>query len=233
MPDDVTILIVDDDEGDVRLVSLVLKQTGGEYAVTSAGTLAEGLEHLQADGSDLVLLDLGLPDSHGLDTVGTVCQEHPEIPIVVLTGLDSEEAGLEALRRGASDYLVKDQLSAEMLSRTIRYSLERKRLEQRLIYLADHDPLTGVLNRRRFEEAVDRAASRARRGRSSALMLFDVDGFKQVNDTLGHSAGDEVLSGLAHCIQQQLRAEDVLARVGGDEFAALLEGLTGCEAHAR
>ena len=227
----INILVIDDDDGDVRMVSLALKQASPEYALDSAGTLAEGVSRLRQGGIDLVLLDLGLPDSHGLDTVDSACKACTHIPIVVLTGLNSQNAGLEALRRGASDYLVKDELSAGTLSRTIRYSLERKRLEQRLVYLAGHDPLTGVLNRRAFEEAVNRAVSHACRGKNSALLLFDVDHFKRVNDTLGHSAGDDVLVSIVQLIQDQLRGEDVLARVGGDEFTAMLEGVSLPEAH--
>lgn len=221
----INILVIDDDDGDVRMVSLTLKKARSPYALATAGTLAEGVARLAGGGIDLVLLDLGLPDSHGLDTVDRVSSAFAHIPIVVLTGLNSEDAGLEAIRRGASDYLIKDDLSAETLSRTIRYALERKRLEQRLVYLASHDTLTGELNRRTFEDAVTRAVLRARRGRISALLLFDVDRFKLVNDTLGHAAGDSVLVGIVKLVQDQLRAEDVLARVGGDEFAALLEGV--------
>jgi len=225
------ILVIDDDDGDLRVVSLALKKTCPEHALVSAGTLAEGMDRLRQGGIDLVLLDLGLPDSHGLETVDRVCRTYADIPIVVLTGLNSEGAGLEALRRGATDYLVKDKLSAELLSRTLRYSLERKRLEQRLVFLASHDPLTGALNRRAFEEAVNRAVARARRGRTSALVLLDVDRLKRVNDTLGHAAGDDVLVNITKLIQLHLREEDVLARVGGDEFAALLEGATAPQAH--
>jgi diguanylate cyclase (GGDEF)-like protein len=226
------ILVIDDDDGDIRMVALALKQACPGYALSSAETLAEGVDRLCQDDFDLVLLDMGLPDSHGLKTVDRVCKSFTDIPIIVLTGLDSEETGLEAIRRGASDYLVKGQFSAELLSRTIRYSLERKRLEQRLVYLAGHDPLTGALNRRSFEKAVNRAVAQARRERRSVLLLIDVDRFKLVNDTLGHSVGDDVLVNLADRIREELREEDVLGRVGGDEFAVLLEGVSLQEAQA-
>jgi len=222
----INILLVDDDPGDRRLVELALKQSLPEleFAVTTAESLADGLDRLQSNNIDLVLLDLGLPDSHGLETVDSVCRAYSHLPIVVLTGLASDEAGLESLEKGASDYLVKGKFSEDMLLRTIRYSLERKRLEQQLVHLASHDPLTGLLNRRPFEEAVVRAIARANRGTPSALLLLDVDNFKLVNDTLGHAAGDDVLVRIGQLVQKQLRTEDVLARLGGDEFAALLEG---------
>jgi len=225
------ILVIDDDDGDIRMVALALKQAHLDYTLSTAGTLAEGMARLRRRGIDLVLLDLGLPDSRGLETVDRVCKAYTHIPIVVLTGLSSEEAGLDAIRRGASDYLIKDKLSADVLSRAIRYSQERKKLEQRLIFLASHDPLTGALNRRAFEETVNRSIARAHRGMNSVLILFDVDHFKQINDTLGHSAGDDALVNIAQRVRDQLRAGDVLARLGGDEFAVLLEGVPMTVAH--
>jgi len=230
----INILLVDDDPGDCRLVELALKQSARElkFTIATADHLADGLDRLQSNNIDLVLLDLGLPDSHGLETVDKVVGACPHIPIVVLTGLAGEEAGLDALRRGASDYLVKGEFRRDLLLRTIRYSLERKELEQQLVRLASHDPLTGILNRRMFEEAIDRAVARARRGTPSVLLLFDVDHFKLVNDTLGHAAGDEVLVGIVQLVQKQLRTEDILGRVGGDEFVALFEGSPLLEAKA-
>lgn len=97
--------------------------------------------------------------------------------------------------------------------------------EEQLAHLATHDPLTGLPNRRLFEEALRRALARANRGVPSVLLLFDVDHFKAVNDALGHAGGDEVLVQVTRVAQKQLRTEDILARLGGDEFAVLLEGV--------
>ncbi|MGO9971397.1 MAG: putative bifunctional diguanylate cyclase/phosphodiesterase [Solirubrobacteraceae bacterium] len=100
---------------------------------------------------------------------------------------------------------------------------ERKQFESRLQYVADHDPLTGLLNRRKFESELDRHVERIKRyGPAGALMLLDLDGFKQVNDTLGHNAGDQLIISVAGALQSRLRASDLLARIGGDEFAVLL-----------
>ena len=99
----------------------------------------------------------------------------------------------------------------------------RRQLENRLRHLADHDSLTGLINRRRFEEELERHVSHGRRyGMDGALLVLDLDGFKDVNDQYGHRAGDRVLAGVAAVLRNRLRATDVVARFGGDEFAVLL-----------
>ena len=122
--------------------------------------------------------------------------------------------------------------AVEGVSVSARDNTERKRLERQLRQLADHDALTGLFNRRRFDEELGRTMASTRRFEEPAsVLLIDVDDFKYVNDTLGHAAGDEVLRSVAGMIQQRVRATDVLARVGGDEFALLLARAGADEAH--
>jgi diguanylate cyclase (GGDEF)-like protein/PAS domain S-box-containing protein len=99
---------------------------------------------------------------------------------------------------------------------------ERKRFESQLRFLAEHDGLTGLFNRRRFEEELARQVAYARRYGGGAALVLDIDNFKYVNDTLGHQAGDELIRSVATLLRKRLRATDVLARLGGDEFAVLL-----------
>jgi diguanylate cyclase (GGDEF)-like protein/PAS domain S-box-containing protein len=109
------------------------------------------------------------------------------------------------------------------ISTIARDVTERKRFETQLKRLADHDPLTGLFNRRRFEEELAAGVARLKRfGTTSALLILDLDGFKYVNDALGHGAGDELLRSVGRLLEERLRASDVLARLGGDEFAILL-----------
>ncbi len=101
---------------------------------------------------------------------------------------------------------------------------ETREYAESMAFMAAHDPLTGVANRRALQEALERAVARAARGRISSLLFIDVDFFKKVNDTFGHEAGDNTLRDLTVALKRWIRKEDMLGRVGGDEFAALLEG---------
>ncbi|MFA5292001.1 MAG: response regulator [Phycisphaerae bacterium] len=129
------VLLVDDDELDRRLVKLVLIQASDtiRFNIDSAPVLSEAMEKLKASSFDIVLLDLNLPDSRGIENVQKVSGLVPNVPIIVLTGLDDEEVGLEAIRCGAEDYLVKGSGLEYTLVRTIRYAIERKKTESSLL----------------------------------------------------------------------------------------------------
>jgi signal transduction histidine kinase len=130
----VNILLVDDDPQDRRLVERILARSyaPGPYSVQPASTMSEAVQCLNRGRYDVVLLDLNLPDSNGIDTVQKARQVNSDAIVVVLTGLDDEETGIEAIKKGASDYLVKGKYLASLLVRTIRYSLERRRMEDQL-----------------------------------------------------------------------------------------------------
>ena len=126
------ILLVEDDPGDRRLVELALGRCGQavKSQVETAETLSAAIGLCQAKDYDVILLDLGLPDSRGIGTVAKVCEVNSQVPIIVLTGLDDEEAGLEAIKKGAQEYLVKGKDLAHLLGRAIQYAIERKKSEQ-------------------------------------------------------------------------------------------------------
>lgn len=127
------IMLVEDNPGDVRLIQMMLREQGDSYfELEHASSLTQGLRRLDHGGFDLILLDLGLPESQGLDTLRAVMIKAPSLPIVVLTGLDDETMGLQALQIGAQDYLSKGQITGNLLVRSIRYAAERKRAEGEL-----------------------------------------------------------------------------------------------------
>ncbi len=126
------VLLIEDNTDDVRLIREMLAEIdGAPIELLCATTLGEGLECL-GRGCDAVLLDLGLPDSQGPDTLRGVISSNPHVPVVVLTGLDDVETGLEAVREGAQDYLLKGRLDGELISRSVNYAVERKRIEKAL-----------------------------------------------------------------------------------------------------
>jgi signal transduction histidine kinase len=125
----IRVLIVEDDPGDVKLVRLFLLEYVHRYEVEAVKCISDAIKVLHDGVFDVVLLDMGLPDSQGIDTVLKVHNECPDIPIVVLTGLNDEETGVHAVRIGAQDYLVKGDVTSNLLTRTIRYAIERKRME--------------------------------------------------------------------------------------------------------
>ena len=125
-------LLIEDNIGDSRLIREMLSEaTDVSFDLKYADRLQVGLEQLGQGGTDVVLLDLGLPDSQGLETLDKTYALAPEVPIVVLTGLDDDTLGVKAVNRGAQDYLKKGQVDGELLMRTIRYAIERKRAKER------------------------------------------------------------------------------------------------------
>lgn len=127
-------LLIEDNPGDARLIQEMLSEADpAACMVTVVNRLAEGREALKKGGFDVVLLDLTLPDSVGLETLSRLCPGIPAAAVIVLTGLDDEAVAVEALRKGAQDYLVKDRITPDALPRSIRYAIERKRVEQTLL----------------------------------------------------------------------------------------------------
>src|SRR3954447_9070242 len=184
--------------------------------------LAKGLEHLSGGETALVILDLSLPDSHGLDTFAKVYAHSPAVPIIVLTGNDDDSLALSAVKGGAQDYLVKARLDRELLLRSMHYSIERKRYQVQLEHQANYDALTGLPNRNLLHDRLRQTVYSQRSPRAMAVVFIDLDHFKFVNDSLGHGVGDKLLKGMADRLRGVLREGDTVARLGGDEFVLIL-----------
>jgi len=126
------LLMLEDNPDDVTLIREQLSESGDFFEIISFDHLSEGLEYLATNNVDIVFLDLGLPDSQGLNTIEMVMAKNSSVPIIILAGLDDEKIAMEAVRRGAQDYLIKGSASIEILSRIIHYSIERKNAEREL-----------------------------------------------------------------------------------------------------
>ncbi|MEO8484050.1 MAG: diguanylate cyclase [Acidobacteriota bacterium] len=217
----IQVLLVEDNPGDVRLVREILKDGGGdEFELIHVSTVREAVEQLRADaqGIDAVLLDLSLPDESGLNTLRRVVDATSTAVVVVMTGGGDEELGLSALREGAQDYLVKGTVTGQMLRRALRFAIGR---QSKLQSLSHKDDLTGLNNRRGFLILAEQQVKIAKRQRTPFLLLFlDLDELKVVNDTFGHAEGNRAIVEAADLLRGCFRQSDVLARFGGDEFAA-------------
>jgi diguanylate cyclase (GGDEF)-like protein len=201
---------------------MILEDPATPFHLHCADRLALGLEHLSAGGTGLVLLDLSLPDSFGLETFTKVYAHSPTVPIIVLTGNDDQMLALSAVKGGAQDYLVKGRLDRELLLRSMQYSIERKRYQQQLEHQANYDALTGLPNRNLLHDRLRQAVYSQRNPRAIAVVFMDLDHFKFVNDSLGHSVGDKLLKGMGERLRSVLREGDTVGRVGGDEFVLIL-----------
>lgn len=220
----VRILLVQDNPDYGRQVkeSLVRGDSSLSFQVTEAGTLAAALKCLQAQATDFILLEMDLPDSRGLATFEKIQALFPNLPTLILTSLTGELTALRAVQKGAQDYLLKTEDEVRFLLRMIRCALERQRVKLELMNLSYLDDLTGLYNRRGFFALAQQQIKLAVRTRKGfLLMMMDLDGFKQVNDTYGHLEGDQALRNSAEFLRKALRQTDIISRLGGDEFAAI------------
>jgi len=354
----IALLMVEDNPGDAHLIRRLLDRTALKpLRLTAVDRVSAALEFLRGQEKvDVVLLDVSLPDTRpgSLDSLTRIKQAAPDLPVILLTGIDDEELAVQAVRQGAQDYLVKQEIDEGLLGRSIRYAIERKRAEmalhesqeryalavngakdglwdwdldsdriylslrwktmlgfadgeigespsewlgrihpedlpavrhaisahllgqapdfesehrmlhrdggyrwvltrglavrngagdayrmagsqsditarkaaeERLLHDAFHDPLTGLPNRALFMDRLGMAIAHAKRRLSYtfAVLFIDLDRFKNVNDSLGHSVGDELLIAVARRLESCLRPGDTVARLGGDEFTILLD----------
>ncbi len=318
------ILLVEDNPADADLCRMYLEEGFGPgVEVVHVTHLHQAETVLRRRPMDVVLLDLGLPDAAGVESVRCLHTSYPEVPIVVLTGNRDAQLGVQVIRENAQDYCAKQDLNAGVLLQSIRHAMERNRLQAqylrlletspdgmlvvdvdgRLLFvnqaacgmldldagsavgrillpeladtdadelqlpngrvveirsvevdwnataatllayhdvtarkqaesdlqqLVQYDQLTGLASRGYFFDYVERLISQVDREGGMIPMLFmDLDRFKLINDTLGHSAGDELLRKVGERLRQHCRAGDFLARIGGDEFALIPQGVHG------
>jgi len=235
------ILVVDDDEHIRTLMRIQLGLRG--YEVIEAANGQEALDACAKGGIELALLDIEMPGLDGYEVLTRIKADERlrEVPVVLVTARTLAGDVVRGLGLGAHDYLRKPFESSELLARTdaaIKIKHLQDELRQRNAELdraSRLDPLTEVHNRRHLNDQLDILSSASvRHGTPLGVVMVDVDLFKDVNDSLGHAAGDQVLRVIAARLRRTTRREDVLGRWGGEEFLILapLTDLTGTRALA-
>lgn len=251
------LLIIEDDADQRDLIRETLEDHFGAGTVAAAGSRAEAMQHDLAS-FDLILTDYNLPDGSGMELLADV-RTRCQTPVIMVTGENVGTTAAEAIRRGATDYVVKfgdylftiplvvekNLIAAQLRSEndSLRKDLEQAldrvqqsnaQLQQALALteeLAATDPLTGLYNRRHFSRVLDQLYAEAQRmGTDLAAVMIDLDGYKQLNDSLGHQKGDEILVMTGKILGANMRRMDVAARYGGDEFVLLLPHASAEEA---
>jgi diguanylate cyclase (GGDEF)-like protein len=220
------VLVADDDPVWLTLLERLLADDGFEPVTVVDGAAAWQIMS-SPDAPSMAILDWLMPGMNGIELIRRLRAIPSETPpyLIMLTARDDLEDIVQGLEAGADDYLAKPFHKAELLARLKAgrrlVEVQQQLLESRrqLAWRADHDPLTGVLNRRAILEQIAAELERSRReGHALAVAIIDCDGFKKVNDTLGHQAGDEVLVALVCRLRDRIRSYDALGRLGGDEF---------------
>lgn len=230
------ILLVEDDAVSRRLLERNLELHG--HTVDSADSAEKALEYLAHRSYPMLFLDIGLPGMSGLDLIREIRKHDTEPPTYVLVGTgETGEARMhEILEAGADDYVAKPYQKSALDTRlavaasSVESLRERSRLKQELTYMAQHDPLTGLYNRRQLDLILKTAI---KKGEPAALLQLDLDHFKQINDTFGHQTGDVHLKKVADLFREMLPEGTSIVRLGGDEFVALVPGYSVQQAYQR
>lgn len=232
----IRVLTVEDSEDDALLLLREFRRGGYEPIYRRVETREDLENALTTQTWDIVVSDYTMPKLTGLMALEIVQNQKLDLPFIIVSGNVGEDIAVEAMKAGAHDYLMKDNLKRlipaverELRETEVRWA--RKRAEQAVFHLTYHDALTSLLNRHEFERRISLALESAHtQHKQHALCYFDLDQFKVINDTCGHLAGDELLKQLANTIQKNLDEAEIFARLGGDEFGLLFENHTMAEA---
>ncbi len=232
----IRILLVDDDKEDYELIKdIIMDIKEQKYSVDWALSYENALNEIEKGIYDLFLIDYNLGARSGLDLINELSENNKNIPIIMLTGYNNREVDLFAMKKGASDYLIKGKIDQDQIERSIRYAIEKKSRENQIKYLAYYDQVTDLPNRVFFKEQLNYSLAHATRyNRMMAVLYLDLDNFKLINDSFGHHIGDMLLKEVAKRLYASIRKSDIMARnnlktlidtvarQGGDEFTISL-----------
>lgn len=228
-PQPLKVLVAEDSEDDALLLLRELQRGGYQVQMQQVDSSERMQAALNAEKWDLIITDHNMPDFDSKEALKLAKQHDPNVPFIVVSGSIGEEVAVDAMKSGAHDYVMKNNLTRLLpaIERELRESENRRAhqaAEARIRHMAFHDSLTGLINRTEFERHLSAIAETAQsNGETHVLLYIDLDQFKLVNDSCGHLAGDELLRKLTRHLQHDIRSSDILARLGGDEFGVLLK----------
>jgi len=222
----IKVLLAEDNPGGSPFWKKILSEIGdANIEAHHVHQLSDIAKHIGANLPDVIILDLTLPHGKGLVVFLDVYNMAPTVPIIVIIKREDPKLAVKVMQEGAQDCLVKSDIDSYLLGRSMRYAIGRQRHLKELRTFSIIDELTGLYNRRGFLTLSEQQFKMADRTKQSLLLVFaDVDGLKSINDSFGHHRGDLALMETAHVLREAFRETDILARLSGDEFVALLTG---------
>jgi two-component system cell cycle response regulator len=217
----IRILMVGETRQDRRLRGL-RELNSGEFSIAHVPSLEIAAESLTRESADIMLLDIAPKQSHGRVYVQAARAAAPDVPIIILAESEHDSLAIELLQLGVQDFLPKKCLNSDILERSLRFAIERHRLQKTIQSLSLVDDLTGLYNRRGFLALAEQHLRMVLRKGAALLVYLDLDDFKLINDTYGHLEGNRALIATANILHACFRQSDILSRLGGDEFCVLM-----------
>ena len=220
---DVSILLVEDKLEDIQAITAFLEGSKRINAkIQTVDSVKKAKTIMFYDKVDIILIDLNIQGLEYDELFERFDKNKLSLPYIVITDERDEDLGIEAVKKGAQDYLVRSEISERILRRTITYSLERHDILESLYRTTIVDELTGLYNRRGLYTLGNQQIELAKRHNDDIFIFYiDLDGMKEINDTLGHEYGDKALIITSSIMHKSFRTTDILSRLGGDEFVAV------------
>jgi diguanylate cyclase (GGDEF)-like protein len=225
------VLIVEDDAAEVELLTHTLQSSEAGVVVHAVQSLDNAIDFLTHQRPDVVIVNLFLRDSRGLQTFTELRERFSDIPFVIISSPDELSSATQAVRAGARDFIIKGRVNTAGLVRSLKCAIERERIYAAVHELSLFDELTGLHNRRGFTVLAQQLLNISKRTEQGMLFMYaDVDGIRSINELYGYYEGDQALIEAAHAFRDTLRTCDVVGRFEGDEFTALLPGVARADA---
>ena len=222
-PKEVSILLIENNKKDIQTITEFINKSDRINAnIQTVDSIKKAKTIIFYQKIDIMLIDLNIEEVKFEELFERFSKESLSIPYIVITDERDEDMGIEAVQKGAQDYLVRSELSERILRRTIIYSIERHEILQSLYKTTIVDELTGLYNRIGLHTLGNQQVELAKRHNDDIFIFYlDLDGMKEINDTLGHDYGDKALLTSSKIMHRTFRTTDILSRIGGDEFVVV------------